>query len=130
MSLIIITHDLGVVADVADTVYIMYAGKIMEAGSAREVFYSPRHPYTTALLSAVPRLDADKNAELTSIPGTPPDLFAPPAGCAFAPRCKYRMGVCDRLQPETFGFSGSPESSSHRCDCWLYHENAPKTEVK
>jgi oligopeptide transport system ATP-binding protein len=127
MSLIIITHDLGVVADVADTVYIMYAGKIVEAGSTREVFYSPKHPYTTALLSAVPRLDVDKNAELTSIPGTPPDLFAPPEGCAFAARCKYRMGVCDRLPPERFTFSGS---SGHRCDCWLYHENAPKTEVK
>jgi dipeptide transport system ATP-binding protein len=120
VSIILITHDLGVVAQVADRVAVMYAGKIVEIGSRREIFYRPQHPYTAGLLQSVPRLDIEK-AELVPIPGTPPDLFSPPVGCAFAPRCKYSMEVCERVYPVQ-----SSLSNNHHVDCWLQDERAKK----
>lgn len=120
VSIIIITHDLGVVAQVADRIAVMYAGKIVEAGERREIFYNPQHPYTKGLLNSVPRLDLD-GADLIPIGGSPPDLFAPPAGCPFAARCEYAMEVCDRVYPYKTHLSGD-----HHVDCWLQDERAQK----
>nr|WP_263327586.1 ABC transporter ATP-binding protein [Neobacillus sp. Marseille-Q6967] len=120
VSIILITHDLGVVAQVANRIAVMYAGKIVELGTRREIFYQPKHPYTQGLLQSVPRLDIEK-AELVPIPGSPPDLFSPPAGCAFTARCPYAMEVCDRVYP----FSTSL-SNQHHVDCWLQDERAQK----
>ncbi|WP_409294646.1 ABC transporter ATP-binding protein [Peribacillus sp. SCS-26] len=118
VSIILITHDLGVVAQVADRIAVMYAGKIVETGSRRDIFYNPQHPYTKGLLNSVPRLDTE-GAELIPINGSPPDLFAPPAGCPFAARCDYAMDVCDRLYPDQ-----TEPNSGHRVDCWLQDERA------
>ncbi|KQX68966.1 ABC transporter ATP-binding protein [Paenibacillus sp. Root444D2] len=114
VSIIIITHDLGVVANMADRVNVMYAGKVVEAGTVDELFHNPQHPYTKGLLASMPRLDTDKSLPLTPIAGTPPDLFAPPKGCAFAARCSYAMEVCGAYQPEQ-----TAVSSSHSVACWL-----------
>ncbi|WHY88291.1 ABC transporter ATP-binding protein [Neobacillus novalis] len=120
VSIILITHDLGVVAQVADRIAVMYAGRIVELGTRREIFYKPQHPYTKGLLQSVPRLDAEKG-ELVPIPGTPPDLFSPPVGCAFAARCPYAMEVCDRVYPFKTHLS-----EQHQVDCWLQDERAKK----
>jgi dipeptide transport system ATP-binding protein len=120
VSIILITHDLGVVAQVADRIAVMYAGKIVELGSRREIFYQPQHPYTRGLLQSVPRLDIEKE-ELVPIPGTPPDLFSPPVGCAFAARCPYVMEVCDKVYPFKTHLS-----NDHHVDCWLQDERAKK----
>lgn len=120
VSIIIITHDLGVVAQVADRIAVMYAGKIVEAGERREIFYNPQHPYTKGLLNSVPRLDLD-GADLIPIGGSPPDLFAPPSGCPFAARCEYAMEVCDRVYPYKTHLS-----RDHHVDCWLQDERAQK----
>ncbi|UQD52160.1 peptide ABC transporter ATP-binding protein [Bacillus methanolicus] len=120
VSIILITHDLGVVAQVADRIAVMYAGKIVESGSRREIFYNPQHPYTRGLLNSVPRLDVD-GAELVPINGSPPDLFSPPVGCSFAARCEFAMEVCDKVYPfRTF------LSQEHHVDCWLQDERAQK----
>jgi oligopeptide transport system ATP-binding protein len=122
-SIILITHDLGVVADMAERIIVMYAGMVVESGTVDEIFYNPKHPYTWGLLKSVPRLDAENKEELIPIIGTPPDLFAPPAGCAFAARCAYAMEVCLTHQPEeTVGENG------HRVSCWLQHPLAEKVE--
>ncbi len=123
-AVIIITHDLGVVADIADRIVVMYSGKIVEEGTCEEIFYNPRHPYTWALLNAVPRLDLQNKQQLVSIEGTPPDLFAPPIGCGFSTRCAYCMKVCVDQQPEVTDFGGG-----HRTSCWLHHEFAPKVDA-
>ncbi|WP_144460800.1 ABC transporter ATP-binding protein [Siminovitchia fortis] len=120
VSIILITHDLGVVAQVADRIAVMYAGKIVELGSRREIFYQPQHPYTKGLLQSVPRLDMDKG-DLIPIPGTPPDLFAPPVGCAFSARCPFAMEVCSRVYPFQYQVS-----DQHQVDCWLQDERARK----
>ena len=122
-AIILITHDLGVVADMAQRIVVMYAGKIVESGSLDDIFYSPKHPYTWGLLKSVPRLDAKQKEELLPIEGTPPDLFAPPVGCGFAARCEYCMTICKEKQPE---FSDVKEG--HSAACWLLHPNAPKVE--
>lgn len=122
-SIIIITHDLGVVADIAQKVIVMYAGKIVEMGTLEEVFSNPSHPYTWGLMDSIPRIDLDKNKELTPIEGTPPDLFAPPVGCGFADRCRYCMNICKEKQPEFF-----TANDGHKSACWLLHPDAPKTE--
>jgi oligopeptide transport system ATP-binding protein len=122
-SIILITHDLGVVAEMADRIIVMYAGKVVEQGMLNEIFYDPRHPYTWGLLNSVPRLDSEKNSKLLSIPGTPPDLFAPPKGCAFAARCPYAMQTCLENDPEYFVVS-----ETHSAACWLNHPDAPKVE--
>jgi oligopeptide transport system ATP-binding protein len=98
-AIVLVTHDLGVIAEVADRVLVMYAGRIMEQAPIHELFAHPRHPYTEALQQSIPRIDAPRPARLASIGGTPPNAAALPAGCAFAPRCIYRMPVCDTLAP-------------------------------
>jgi len=120
VSIILITHDLGVVAQVADRIAVMYAGKIVEAGSRRDIFYQPQHPYTKGLLNSVPRLDLD-GAELVPIGGSPPDLFSPPKGCPFTARCSYAMEVCERAYPFKTHLC-----NEHHVDCWLQDERAVK----
>jgi oligopeptide transport system ATP-binding protein len=122
-AIILITHDLGVVADVAQRIVVMYAGKVVEQGTVDEVFYDPKHPYTWGLLRSVPRLDNDRKEELVPIPGTPPDLFAPPKGCAFAARCPYAMQICLEEDPEITNVT-----STHKAACWLQDPSAPKIE--
>lgn len=123
-SIILITHDLGVVADIAKKIIVMYAGKIIERGLSDEIFYNPQHPYTIALLKSVPRLDSDKKEELTSIFGTPPDLIAPPKGCPFVTRCKYCMTICREEMPDVTNIT-----DSHKASCWLHHPDAPKVDI-
>ncbi len=122
-SIILITHDLGVVADMAERIIVMYAGKVVEMGTVEEIFQNPQHPYTWGLLKSVPRLDAENKEELVPIQGTPPDLFAPPVGCAFAARCAYSMEVCYETQPDEIEVE-----NGHRVSCWLNHDYAPKVE--
>ena len=121
MAVIMITHDLGIVADIAKKIVVMYAGKVVETGSNYDVFYNPKHPYTQALLRAVPRLDVEEDQELESIEGTPPNMIAPPAGCAFCTRCKHCMKICQKMEPPTYEFE-----DGHTAQCWLYHEYAQK----
>jgi oligopeptide transport system ATP-binding protein len=119
-SIILITHDLGVVAGMADRVVVMYAGQVVEQGTVDEVFHNPQHPYTWGLLRSIPRLDRDAKEALIPIDGTPPDLFAPPAGCSFAARCGHAMRICRQVQPEQMRLS-----SNHEVACWLKHPLAP-----
>jgi oligopeptide transport system ATP-binding protein len=121
-SIIFITHDLGVVANVADRVAVMYGGKIVEIGTADEIFYNPQHPYTWGLISSMPSLDAG-DEELYSIPGTPPDLLDPPKGDAFAPRNPYVMKIDLEQEPPMFKIS-----DTHYAATWLLHPDAPKVE--
>jgi len=116
-AIVLITHDMGVVADMADRIYVMYAGKIVEHGTAATIFKTPMHPYTKGLLGAVPRIDRKSDRELVSIRGSPPDLIAPPAGCAFAARCPYAMNLCVKAEP---GFVDL-DTPGHRAACWLNH---------
>ncbi|WP_246880650.1 ABC transporter ATP-binding protein [Sporosarcina sp. 6E9] len=118
VSIILITHDLGVVAKIADRIAVMYAGKIIETGDKREIFYTPQHPYTKGLLNSVPRLDLEEE-ELQPIEGTPPDLFSPPKGCPFTARCPFAMEVCGEVYPESTAIS-----DTHVVDCWLQDERA------
>ena len=120
-SILIITHDLGVVAGIAQRICVMYGGMIVERGTSDDIFYHARHPYTCALLRAVPRLDGESKKTLDSIEGTPPDLIAPPAGCPFAARCQYAMPVCEREFPAETVFS-----ADHTVYCWLHHPMAPR----
>ena len=122
LSIIFITHDLGVVANMADRIAVMYAGKIVEYGTANEVFYNPQHPYTWALLSSMP--DLDTNEKLDAIPGTPPNMIYPPKGDAFAERNKYAMEIDYEMQPPMFEVS-----PTHYAATWLLHPNAPKVEI-
>jgi oligopeptide/dipeptide ABC transporter ATP-binding protein len=117
MGMIFITHDLGVVAQVAERVGVMYAGQIVELASAKDLFTSPGHPYSQALLSSLPRLDRD-GQQLKSIPGLVPSLNLMPQGCRFAPRCPVKMDICQQERPELtiFGSSGETE---HLVRCWL-----------
>lgn len=119
LSVIFITHDLGVVANMADRIAVMYAGKIVECGTADDVFYDPRHPYTWALLSSMP--DLDTKEKLEAIPGTPPNMIYPPVGDAFAARNKYAMEIDFEMQPPMFKVS-----DTHYAATWLLHPNAPK----
>ena len=122
-SIILVTHDLGVVANFADRIQVMYAGNIVETGSKQEVFYNPQHPYTWALLNSVPRLDNKAKDELYSLGGTPPDLLLPLIGCPFASRCDYAMEICTEVKPEYTILTGN-----HKVSCWLKHPLAPKVE--
>jgi len=123
-AIVLITHDFGVVAGSADKIAVMYAGQIIEKGNREEIFYNPKHPYTWALLNAVPRLEWKSKQILKTIKGTPPDLIAPPKGCAFAKRCRFCMEVCLEEEPESYAFE-----EGHTCKCWLYHKDIPN-EVK
>lgn len=119
-SILFITHDLGVVANIADHIAVMYAGKIMEYGTTRDVFKACKHPYTWGVMKSVPPIDADISQPLVPIPGTPPDLFKPPVGCPFAARCPHAMDVCRLFEPEM-----QAASETHSTRCWLYHDFAP-----
>jgi oligopeptide transport system ATP-binding protein len=121
-SIVFITHDLGVVANVADRVAVMYGGKIVEIGTVDEVFYNPQHPYTWGLISSMPSLDSE-DEELYAIPGTPPNLLHPPKGDAFAPRNEYVMKIDLEEQPPMFKVS-----DTHYAATWLLHPDAPKVE--
>lgn len=121
-SIIFITHDLGVVANVADRVAVMYGGKIVEVGTVDEIFYNPKHPYTWGLISSMPSLDEEED-ELYVIPGTPPDLLNPPKGDAFAPRNQYAMKIDMEKQPPMFKVS-----DTHYAATWLLHPDAPYYE--
>ncbi|KKO54017.1 ABC transporter ATP-binding protein [Paenibacillus sp. DMB20] len=115
-SIILITHDLGIVADLCDRVIVMYAGQIVESGTKREIFKQPQHPYTRGLLRSLPRIDQNKDEPLVPIYGTPPDLAKPPAGCPFWARCSDAMHICQQRQPESTAISGT-----HSASCWLLH---------
>jgi oligopeptide/dipeptide ABC transporter ATP-binding protein len=98
-AIMLITHDLGVVAEVCERVNVMYAGQIVETGAAERIFAEPRHPYTIGLLNSVPQLGDNVKAELIPIPGLPPDLLEPPIGCRFRPRCRFRQDKCEESPP-------------------------------
>ena len=123
LSVIFITHDLGVVAELCDRVVVLYGGLVMEEGPVFDIFEKPAHPYTLGLLASVPRLDRDKSRRLEPIPGSPPDLLSPPAGCPFASRCRYARRVCMTAMPEKTQLS--PEHSSK---CCLLYPDAPKED--
>lgn len=114
MSIIFITHDLGVVADICDKVAVMYAGNIVERGSIDDIFYNPKHPYTWGLLKSIPKLNADEHERLVPIEGTPVDLINPPEGCAFAPRCEHAMKICLTKMPPF-----CQVGEEHNSLCWL-----------
>jgi len=113
-SILLITHDLGVIAEMCDRVAVMYAGSIVEQASVEEIFEDPKHPYTQGLWGAIPRIDQEKEA-LAVISGTVPDLSQPPPGCKFHPRCSYRFDPCDRMIPPLF-----QTSHGHLVSCYLY----------
>ncbi|PXF31520.1 oligopeptide transporter ATP-binding component [Pokkaliibacter plantistimulans] len=119
-AIIMITHDLGVVAGICDKVLVMYAGRTMEYGSARDIFYRPSHPYTQGLLSAIPRLDSDDMAALPTIPGNPPNLLKLPQGCPFQDRCQHVSDICRYSEPELITTSDQRQRACH----WLAEEQA------
>lgn len=114
MSVILITHDLSLIAEIADKVAIMYAGKIVEFGTAEQVYLNPQHPYTKGLLASIPRIRGEIR-KLEWIPGVPPDLVRPPPGCRFHPRCKYKFEPCDKEEPPMIEVE-----KGHYVACWLY----------
>ena len=124
LSVIFITHDLGVVANVADRVAVMYAGKIVEIGTVDEIFYHPAHPYTWNLLASMPDLETETGDELISIPGTPPDMRFPPKGDSFAQRNKMAMKIDFEMEPPMFKIT-----DTHYAATWLLHPDAPKVEM-
>lgn len=113
-SIILITHDLSLIAEIADKVAIMYAGKIVETGTSEQIYYNPQHPYTKGLLAAIPRIRGEIT-KLEWIPGVPPDLRNPPPGCRFAPRCKFKFEPCDKEEPPIIEIE-----PGHYVSCWLY----------
>ena len=123
-SIIIITHNLGVVANIANRVAVMYGGKLVETGSVRDLFYHTAHPYTKGLLASIPKLHENEQ-QLFSIPGTPPDLMDPPKGCPFAARCEHTMKVCQEFMPEY-----TQLSDTHRAACWLLDKRAQGDAAK
>ena len=118
-TIILITHDLGVVASVADRIVVMYSGKIMEKGNCADVFYNQKHPYTWALLNAAPNLELENKQTLVAIEGTPPDLIDPPAGCPFAARCPHCMQICTEEFPPDYEFG-----EGHVASCWMRHPDS------
>jgi oligopeptide/dipeptide ABC transporter ATP-binding protein len=116
LSVILITHDLGVVAEVADRALVMYAGRVVEAGTLDDIFYDPQHPYTWGLLGSLTRPDQPPPLRLPSIPGAPPSLISPPAGCHFRPRCPHEFTKCQKVPPLE---SRLPEKPAHTDRCWL-----------
>ncbi len=120
MSIIFITHDLGVVAELCSRVLVMYGGMVMEEAPIDDIFHRPRHPYTMGLLASIPNIKQDKSQRLTPIPGSPPDMTNPPAGCPFAPRCPHARRICmEQMPPYT------QVDPTHRSMCWLLTPEAP-----
>jgi oligopeptide/dipeptide ABC transporter ATP-binding protein len=119
LAVILITHDLGVVAEVADRALVMYAGRVVEEGTLDEIFYDPQHPYTWGLLGSLTRLDQPRPRRLPSIPGAPPSLISPPEGCHFRPRCPHEFSKCPQVPPLKARLAESP---AHRDRCWLEPE--------
>jgi peptide/nickel transport system ATP-binding protein len=115
-AVIIVTHDLGVVADIADRIVVMYAGRIVERGTVDEIFYDPQHPYTWGLLGSITRLDRERPRRLPSIPGAPPSLLDPPKGCHFRPRCPHEFDRCTEVPPLA---AHLPDVPGHLDRCWL-----------
>lgn len=122
-AIILVTHDLGVVANFADRIQVMYAGQILERGTVNEIFYEAKHPYTWALLSSVPKLAKYNKQELYTLKGTPPDLILPLEHCPFAARCEFCMPICKERMPEE-----TVLSDTHKVSCWLQHPDAPKVK--
>jgi peptide/nickel transport system ATP-binding protein len=119
-GIILVTHDLGVVADVADRVIVMYGGRVVEQGTLDELFYDPQHPYTWGLLGSITRLDRDRSERLPAIPGTPPSMNAPPQGCHFRPRCPHEFAKCSEVP----GLEARvPDAADHLDRCWLSPED-------
>jgi oligopeptide transport system ATP-binding protein len=123
MSIILITHDLGVVAEMSDRILVMYGGKIVEYGTKYQIFYNPKHPYTWGLLNSIPNPKNNKE-RLKPIIGQPPDLISPPEGCPFAPRCPFTMSVCEWKMPEYFDIE-----EGHKSACWMLHPYSPKFDT-
>ncbi|MDA8351939.1 MAG: ABC transporter ATP-binding protein [Firmicutes bacterium] len=122
-AIILITHDLGVVAEMAQRVAVMYGGKVVETGRADDIFHRSRHPYTWGLMDSMPRLDQKREDDLIPIPGSPPDLLDPPRGCPFADRCPHAMYICHEEMP-----AWTEVSDSHQVSCWLEHPDAPAAD--
>lgn len=122
-SIILITHDLGVIAETCKDLIVMYGGMPMEKGTVMEIFANPQHPYTVGLLKSVPRMDNKEKGRLKPIAGSPPDLLAPPLGCPFSPRCPHTMAICTEQAPPMF-----KAGEEHYSACWLLHEDAPVVE--
>ena len=122
-AIVLITHDMGVVAHMADRIAVMYGGCIVESGTAEEIFYDPKHPYTWGLLQSMPSLTGKSSKRLSVIPGSPPDMLMPPKGCAFAARCGYCMHICQEEAPPSFSIV-----DQHQAACWLLDPSAPKVE--
>lgn len=123
-SIILITHDLGVVADMCSRINVMYGGVIVESGTTRDIFYNPKHPYTWGLLKSVPNPKKITKERLKPIDGQPPDLLKPPVGCPFTDRCAYAMKICKNVKPPMFEIN-----EEHNAACWLNHSLAPKIEA-
>jgi oligopeptide transport system ATP-binding protein len=119
MSIVFITHNLGVVAEICDRVSVMYAGQIVEQGKVDDIFYNPHHPYTMGLLRSMPNIEESSHEKLIPIEGTPVDMLNPPAGCPFGPRCEFCMNICLRENPPLIQVA-----EGHRASCWLYVEQA------
>ena len=124
-GIILVTHDLGVVADIADRIIVMYAGRVVEQGSLDELFYDPQHPYTWGLLGSITRIDGDRSRRLPAIPGLPPSLMNAPAGCHFRPRCPHAFDRCLEVPPLE---ARRPEVPDHLDRCWL--EPAEKQRLR
>ncbi len=124
MSIILITHDLAVVARMADSVAVMYAGEIIESGSVDDIFYHSAHPYTVGLKHAMPTNTGDRNQTLMPILGSPPDLFDPPKGCGYFDRCPHAMNVCRDHRPQDFHIA-----DDHFAQCWLHQDGAPSIDT-
>jgi oligopeptide/dipeptide ABC transporter ATP-binding protein len=118
-GIVLVTHDLGVVADIADRVIVMYAGRVVEQGTLDELFYDPQHPYTWGLLGSITRVDQDRGQRLPAIPGLPPSLLHPPVGCHFRPRCPHAFGACTEVPPLE---ARRPDAGAHLDRCWLTPE--------
>lgn len=122
-AIMIITHDLGVIAETCDNVIVMYGGLIMEKGSVEDIFYNPQHPYTKGLLQSIPKMNVHSKDRLIPIPGSPPDLMNPPKGCPFSTRCTHRMEICLEKEVPTYKVE-----NNHVSACWLLDEDAPEVE--
>lgn len=122
-AVILITHDLGVIAELCENVIVMYGGMIMEKGTVNDIFYRPQHPYTKGLHSSIPKDVVGQKKRLVPIEGSPPDLMNPPKGCPFSPRCKYAMNICLENAAPLLKMNKTQESA-----CWLHHEDAPEID--